>query len=228
MIAKNELSNNDEPDLVFKIRSNMLEQLRSYGIKDPQILDVMEQIPRHHYIPKPCNDLNEAYGDYPIRIGFHQTISQPYVVAYMSELLKIKDGEKVLEIGTGSGYQTAILASLGALVYSVEIISELAEFAATTLQKEGFENIQLKEGDGYKGWEEHSPYQAIIVTCAPESIPQSLIDQLDHKGRLLLPLGSKEQRLVLLQKRGNEITTQEELPVRFVPMVHRPNQNKQF
>ena len=228
MIAKNELSNNDEPDLVFEIRNNMLDQLRSYGIKDPKILNVMERIPRHHYIPKPCNDLHEAYGDYPIRIGFHQTISQPFVVAYMSELLQIKDGEKVLEIGTGSGYQTAILASLGAIVYSVEIISELAEFAANTLQKEGFENIQLKKGDGYNGWEEHSPYQVIIVTCAPESIPQSLIDQLDRKGRLLLPLGSKEQRLVLLQKRGDEITTQEELPVRFVPMVHRSNQNKQF
>lgn len=221
MNSNNKYAINSAAQSIVEAQNEMLQQLRSYGIKDSHILEVMERIPRHHFIPEPNDSPREAYGDHPVRIGYHQTISQPYIVAYMSQLLEIKKGDRVLEIGTGSGYQTAVLASLGATVYSIEIVSELAEFAANILHKGGFDdNICLKHGDGYDGWAEHSPYQEIIVTCAPEFVPRSLIKQLDDRGRLLLPLGSKKQRLVKIQKQGNKITREEELPVRFVPMVH--------
>ena len=212
---------NDKAYLIAQAHDEMIQQLCACGIKDSQVLNAMKHIPRHHFIPKPWDDVKEAYGDHPVKIGYHQTISQPYIVAYMSERLDVRDGDKVLEIGTGSGYQTAILASLGATVYSVEIVSALAEFAACVLRKEGFGNsIRLKHGDGYEGWAEHGPYQAIIATCAPEIVPPSLISQLDDQGRLLLPLGVNKQRLVKIQKRGDKITRHDELPVRFVPMVH--------
>ena len=201
--------------------ASMVHQLRAYGIEAQDILDVMGYVPRHHFIPGSLNDPTKAYGDHPIRIGHCQTISQPYIVAYMTELLKPKKGDRVLEIGTGCGYQTAILAALGATVYSVEIISELGKFAAEVLKEEGVNNVFLREGNGYDGWLEHSPYQAIIATCAPEFIPPALIEQLDEHGRLLLPLGRNEQCLVLVHKEGESIVEERKLPVRFVPMVRQ-------
>ena len=215
-----DIPNNYEDNAISAAHNDMIRQIKSYGISDHNILDAMKRIPRHHFIPNPGEDPQNAYGDHPVTIGHSQTISQPYIVAYMTELLELKEGERVLEIGTGCGYQTAVLAALGTVVYSVEIVTELAKFAEEVLQKEGINNVFLKEGDGYEGWNENSPYQAIIVTCAPEFIPRTLINQLDEEGRLLLPLGKEEQRLVLVSKHGKKIVEQEKLPVRFVPMVH--------
>ena len=206
---------------ISRLREKMVEQLRYYGIKDPRILNAMGRIPRHRFIPFEYGNAEYAYGDHACEIGYGQTISQPYIVAYMTELLEIKKGDKVLEVGTGSGYQTAVLLSLGVHVYSIENIPELLEFAALTLVEEGFKSVHLKEGDGYEGWPEFSPYQAIIVTCAPKVVPPALVKQLDEGGQMVLPVGDTMQHLVLVTKRGKEIKMIEDLSVRFVPMVHR-------
>ena len=168
-----------------------------------------------------------SYGDYPLPIGEGQTISQPYVVAFMSEALGLMDDEKVLEIGTGSGYQAAILAELVKEVYTIEIISELGELAQQTLDKLEYKNIHLKTGDGYKGWPEMAPFDAIIVTCAPEKIPQSLVEQLKEGGRMIIPVGREGgvQKLVKVRKKSGRIETQAVMDVRFVPMVRDDSVN---
>ena len=211
---------------IRRAQEKMANQLRAYGIKDRRILNVMKRIPRHRfipvgYIPLEYGWFEYAYGDHACPIGYGQTISQPYIVAYMTELLEIQKGHRILEIGSGSGYQTAVLLSLGAEVYSIEIVPELVQFAASTLAEQGFDNFHLKEGDGYKGWGEFSPYQAVIATCAPEVIPHELIKQLDDGGRMVLPVGHTIQHLVLLIKKGKEVTQIDDLSVRFVPMIHR-------
>lgn len=202
-------------------RQDMVAVLKRYQIRDERVLAAMGIVRRHAFIPAPFRNHHEAYGDHPCPIGFGQTISQPFIVATMTEKLALKEGERVLEIGTGSGYQAAVLAQLGLHVTSVEIIPELAQHARDVLAREGYSNrVQVITGDGYKGCPENAPYDAIIVTCAPTAVPQALVDQLREGGRLILPIGEwMSQRLVILAKTRQGIQITEDLPVRFVPMV---------
>ena len=200
-------------------REAMVRTLGVYGIKDERVLSAMSKVRRHMFIPEVLRNRYDAYGDHPCPIGHGQTISQPYIVAYMTEKINAQPGEKVLEIGTGSGYQAAVLAECGAEVYSIELIPELAQHARTALANEEYKKVHVLTGDGYKGWPEHSPFDAIIVTCAPEDMPRALVDQLKEGGRMILPLGAGFQRLVILRKKGGKIIQEDDLPVRFVPMV---------
>ena len=200
-------------------REAMVSTLRVYGIKSGCVLAAMAKVRREVFIPETYRDRRDAYGDHPCPIGHGQTISQPYIVAYMTEKINPKPGEKILEIGTGSGYQAAILAECGADVYSIELVPELAAHARQALTQEGYTKVQVLTGDGYKGWPAHAPFEAIIVTCAPEDVPQALVDQLMDGGRMILPVGSGFQRLVILRKKDGKIVQQDDLPVRFVPMV---------
>lgn len=203
------------------LRDTMVEiQLRSRGIQDERVLEVMGLVPREEFVPE--EQRPHAYEDRPLPIGEDQTISQPYIVALMTELLDIERGDKVLEIGTGSGYQAAILAELTPHVYTIEILPTLAERAAQTLKRLGYDSVEVKTGDGYLGWPEHAPFDGIIVTCAPEDVPQPLQDQLAEGGRMVIPVGSQAtyQRLYVLTKEQGELKQREVIPVRFVPMVH--------
>ena len=208
----------DEP--VWKERrAEMVVLLRAYGIADEAVLEAMSVVWRHKYIPDSQRVDREAYGDHPCPIGHGQTISQPYIVAYMTEKMGIKKGEKVLEIGTGSGYQAAILAELGAIVYSIEIVPELAKHASTALSAEGYDDVHVLAGDGYKGWPDRAPFDVIIVTCAPEEIPEALVKQLDDNGRMILPAGGLDQHLYILNKKHGKVEVKLDQAVRFVPMV---------
>ena len=203
-------------------REAMVAVLRQYGIRDGRVLAAMGKVLRHRFIPRGFRGRGD-YGDHPCPIGFGQTISQPFIVAYMTGHLQVTNGMKVLEIGTGSGYQAAILAELGANVYTIEIIPQLAEHARTALAAEGYARVQVRAGDGYAGWPEHAPFDAIIVTCAPGEVPKALVDQLREGGRMILPLGKLGvQRLVILRKVSGRVEIQNDLPVAFVPMVRRP------
>lgn len=205
-------------DIYSKLRERMVvEQIESRGVHNKLVLDAMRKVPRHLFIPSAYIDL--AYDDAPLPIGEDQTISQPYIVALMTELLGLKGGEKVLEIGTGSGYQAAILAGIAKEVYTIEIIPSLAGSAKERLEKMGYKNITVRCGDGYIGWEEHAPFDGIIVTAAPVQIPQPLIDQLAIGGRLVIPVGDYFQELVLVTKTKEGIKKQNVTPVRFVPMT---------
>jgi protein-L-isoaspartate(D-aspartate) O-methyltransferase len=203
-------------------RADMMRVLRAYGIQDERVLSAMSKVRRHMFIPEKYRSRRDAYGDHPCPIGYDQTISQPYIVAYMTEKINVKKGDKVLEIGTGSGYQAAILAECGAEVYSIEIIPELAQHARNALTKEGYKNVHVLTGDGYKGWPEKSPFDAIIVTCAPEDVPPALVAQLKEDGRMIIPVGAIfSQRLVILRKKSGKVSQEDDLPVRFVPMVRQ-------
>lgn len=198
----------------------MIERnLKGRDISDPRILEIMERVPRQLFVEKSLQ--SQAYADHPLPIGEGQTISQPYIVALMTQILKVKPGEKVLEIGTGSGYQAAVLAELTARVYTVEIREGLTNLAAQRLKKLGYEKVKVKYGDGYFGWEEFAPFDAIIVTCAANHIPPPLIKQLREGGRLIIPLGSTTyfQTLTLLTKKKGELDVQHLLGVSFVPMT---------
>lgn len=200
------------------LREKMVqEQIERRGIKDKKVLEAMKKVPRHLFVPEEY--INEAYEDYPLPIGEGQTISQPYIVAKMTELLEIKEGEKVLEIGTGSGYQAAILAEMGARVYTIEILPKLAEKAKKTLSNLGYEGVTVLVGDGFKGYLPEAPYDKIIVTAAPEKIPEPLIEQLKVGGKLVIPVGKYNQELKLVNKKEDGIYVESVLPVRFVPMV---------
>jgi len=203
-----------------KLREEMVQnQIVCRGIKDSKVLEAMRKVPRHLFIP--TKDWNEAYEDHPIPIGEGQTISQPYIVAYMTEVLQLQKTNKVLEIGTGCGYQTAILAELTPHIYSIEYYAILAERAQNTLQKLGYTTVKIKQGDGYEGWQEYAPFDAIIGTCAPEQIPESLIAQLAEGGRMIIPVGDRfSQELYLIQKQNDNINPTSLLPVIFVPMLH--------
>ena len=203
-------------------RTAMLATLRPHGLRDERILAAMAAVPRHHFIPEAFRS-ERAYGDHPLPIGHAQTISQPFVVAYMTAKMKLQPDERILEIGTGSGYQAAVLAELGLEVYSIEIVPELAAHARSALTTAGYPAVQVRTGDGYQGWPEHAPFDAIIVTCAPEQVPPVLVDQLRDGGRMILPLGRSRQRLIILRKQGPRIIHEEDIPVRFVPMVSRPS-----
>ena len=200
-------------------RHNMVEQqMEARGISDAATLAAMRAVPRHEFLPLRLRE--EAYADYPLPIGHGQTISQPYIVAFMTEAIRPQPGEKILEVGAGSGYQAAVLAHMGAEVYTIEIIEPLAEMARQTLERLGYKNAHVKHGDGYRGWPEHAPFDAIIVTCAPDRIPLDLIAQLKEGGRMIIPVGGgMEQELILLRKHGDKVEKQSVLPVRFVPMT---------
>ena len=200
--------------------TTMIAQIERYGIKNPRVLAAMTKVQRHKFIPEKYLGLSDPYGDHPCPIGFNQTISQPYIVAYMTELIDPKPGDKVLEVGTGSGYQAAILSALGADVYTIEIVPELAEHARATLAAEGYAGVHVLTGDGYKGWPEHAPFNEIIVTCAPDDVPQVLVEQLKDGGRMIVPVGEGSQRLVILRKKAGKVEMEDDLPVVFVPMVH--------
>lgn len=218
--AEERAADNSPADPWDARRMHMIDTLKQKGIEDAAVLDAMAAVKRHAFIPVEHRAGCDPYGDHPCPIGFGQTISQPFVVAYMTAAMKITPGERVLEIGTGSGYQAAILAAMGAKVYSIEIVAGLAEHARKVLPAEGFDEVALLEGDGYKGWPEHAPFDVVIVTCAPEQVPDALIAQLKEGGRMIVPVGTSAQRLVILKKVGGAIRQTNDLPVRFVPMVH--------
>jgi protein-L-isoaspartate(D-aspartate) O-methyltransferase len=203
---------------VKAMREKMVEsQIKSRGVRDPRVLSAMLKVERHLFVPKEFR--NSAYSDQPLPIGEGQTISQPYIVALMTELLELKGGERVLEVGTGSGYQAAILAELAAEVYTIEIVEKLASSAKKVLLESGYQNIKVKAGDGYLGWPEAAPFDAIIVTCAPDHIPDPLLDQLKEKGRMVVPVGTYSQELKKIVKKSGKIETTDITPVIFVPMT---------
>ena len=209
-----------EPDRFAPQREAMVKsQILARGVKDIRVLKAMEKVPRHLFVPKKYRAA--AYGDYPLPIGEGQTISQPYIVAYMTEALDLDPEEKVLEIGTGSGYQAAVLAELVKEVYTIEIIEALGKRARETLDKLGYGNIHVMIGDGYKGWPAASPFDAVIVTCAPEEVPSALVQQLKEGGRMILPIGKAGaiQQLVRAVKKDGRLVRQKVMDVRFVPMV---------
>ncbi|MGE0473999.1 MAG: protein-L-isoaspartate(D-aspartate) O-methyltransferase [Nitrospirales bacterium] len=192
-------------------------QIVGGGITDPKVVVAMRRVPRHRFIPD--EHVEGAYGDFPLSIGHNQTISQPFIVAYMTEALKLNSGEKVLEIGTGSGYQAAVLAELGAHVFSIEIIEPLALRAKAILSKLGYDTVRVRTGDGYQGWSDESPFDAIILTAAPSHVPSPLLEQLAIGGRLIVPVGGHTQKLLLMQRTEEGYQQSELLPVRFVPMT---------
>jgi len=194
------------------------QQLKARDIKDERVLAAMGKVPREAFVPPESRAF--SYEDGPLPIGYDQTISQPYIVAFMTEQLRLKPSDRVLEIGTGSGYQAAILAELASEIYSVEIVEPLARAAEATLQRLGYTNVHLKIGDGYKGWPDAAPFEAIIVTCASDKVPQPLIDQLKDSGRMIIPVGERfAQQLYLLEKKNGQLKESATLPVRFVPMA---------
>lgn len=214
-------------DIYVQQRRQMVaEQLAGRDITDPRVLEVMGKVPRHLFVPPPYRD--QSYEDYPLPIGDNQTISQPYIVALMTQALALQGGEKVLEIGTGSGYQAAVLAELKARVFTIEINARLAEKAAQTLQGLNYRDIQVKAGDGFFGWPEEAPFDGIIVTCASPRIPPPLIEQLKEGGRLIIPLGDTRpfQVLTLATKTGGKLRKKEISGVRFVPMTGEAQKKK--
>ena len=200
------------------LRSQMVEsQIRGRGIRDARVLSALTQVERHLFVPPKYHSV--AYGDHPLPIGQGQTISQPYIVALMTDLLELRGMEKVLEVGTGSGYQAAVLAELAQEVYTIEIVPGLAESARIKLLDLGYRNIRVKAGDGYQGWPEAAPFDGIMVTAAPDHIPEALLRQLKEGGRMVIPVGTSFQKLKKITKRGEKIEITDVLPVRFVPMT---------
>ncbi len=211
---RNNMSYEDEREIMVR------DQIEWRGVDNKNVLNAMKQVPRHVFVPNPYKPY--AYDDTPLPIGEGQTISQPYIVAYMTEILDLKSTDKVLEIGTGSGYQAAVLAEICDSVYTIEIYKSLAERAGKILKKLGYDNVFVKHGDGYKGWPEHAPFDAIIVTCAPRDVPEELEEQLKENGRMIIPVGKKyTQQLYLLKKKDGKIREHAVLPVRFVPMIDK-------
>jgi len=205
-------------DRATERREMVAQQLKRRGIEDVDVLRAMAKVPRHRFVPQALQAM--AYADQPLPIGHDQTISQPYIVALMSEVLTVRPGQRVLEVGTGSGYQAAVLAEMGVTVYSIEIIPELGRRAATVLGELGYEGVNLKIGDGYQGWPEAAPFDGIIVTCAPGDIPEPLTEQLAEGGRLVIPVGDGfAQKLVRLTKTEGRLVEEKIVDVRFVPMV---------
>ena len=205
---------------MVEVIERMRLSMQAVGQKafDPEVLAALRTVPRHEFVPRGLSSI--AYTNQPLLIGLGQTISQPFIVALMTDLLQVKPGDRVLEIGTGSGYQAAILSLLAQEVYSIEIVPELGKTAAAALSRLGYSNVVTRIGDGYQGWEEHAPYDAIIVTAAPNHIPPALIAQLKRRGRLVIPVGELYQELVVVEKAGDgTATTSRILSVRFVPLT---------
>ncbi|HXH47915.1 MAG TPA: protein-L-isoaspartate(D-aspartate) O-methyltransferase [Terriglobia bacterium] len=209
---------NQDTDAYRKARDAMVQrQIASRGVRDQRVLDTMRKVPRHLFVPLQIQPY--AYMDNPLPIGYEQTISQPYIVGFMTEALKLKPGDRVLEVGTGSGYQAAVLSELVREVYSIEIVEPLASEAAGRLRRLGYANVTVRAGDGYRGWPEAAPFDAIIVTAAPDHVPQPLLDQLTLDGRLILPVGKHFQSLIRIQRTAKGFKRENLLPVRFVPMT---------
>ncbi len=215
----------EEPDSadLQALRDRMVRlQIEARGVRDPDILRAMRTVPRDRFVPDA--PAAQAYGDYPLPIGFGQTISQPFIVAFMADAAGISPEDRVLEIGTGSGYGAAILGELAAEVYTVEIVPELAERAARVLASLGYDNVHVRAGNGWGGWPEHAPYDAILVTAAPDEIPPALVEQLALGGTLVIPVGDTLQRLRVFRKTEDGMEEVSSLPVQFVPMVReRPD-----
>jgi protein-L-isoaspartate(D-aspartate) O-methyltransferase len=223
MGVKKKINRVQGDDFAGKRKAMVDSQIRRRGVKDPQLLTSLEKVPRHLFVP--ARFQKQAYNDEPLPIGYQQTISQPYIVAYMVEQLQLNGTEKVLEIGTGSGYQTAILAELAEQVFSIEIVPELARQAEKILGEVSYKNVHLRTGDGNNGWPEEAPFDAIIVSAAPSQIPQPLADQLSLGGRMIIPIGDDQQDLIFLLNTGQGIEQFRKIPVRFVPMTGRRGNN---
>ena len=208
------------PDENRKRREKMVaEQIEARGVVDERVLEAMRKVPRETFVRK--EDLAMAFYDGPLSIGYGQTISQPYIVAYMTEALDIGPEDRVLEIGTGSGYQTAILAELASEVFTIEIVEPLARRAKEILERLGYKNIHFRTGDGSLGWPEEAPFDAIMITAAPPTVPDALVDQLADGGRMIVPVGRYEQYLELIEKKRQRVTKRRLIGVRFVPMTGR-------
>jgi len=207
-----------------KQRRELVEQLRSQGIKNQDVLDALLKVPRHKFVPASYRHL--AYQNRPLPIGQDQTISQPFIVGYMTEAAEIGSSEKVLEIGTGSGYQAAVLAELAKEVYTIEIIPQLAEGARNLLREMAYKNVQVKTGNGYEGWTEHAPFDAIVVTAAPDEVPKALVEQLAVRGKMVIPVGTSFQHMVVITKTETGVVERRTIPVVFVPMTGKPKPNE--
>jgi len=207
----------DRDSFAVQRMSMVEEQLAARDIVDPVVLRTMQRVPRHLFVPEKLREY--AYTDQPLPIGEDQTISQPYTVAFMTQALQLQQEDKVLEIGTGSGYQAAVLAEIAARVYTIEILPSLAQSARQRLARLGYAHVEVRTGDGYLGWPEQAPFDAIVVTAAPDHIPPALVEQLKDGARLALPVGDRDQELVRVVRQGDETITETLLPVRFVPMT---------
>jgi protein-L-isoaspartate(D-aspartate) O-methyltransferase len=197
-------------------------QIEKRGVRDERTLAALRKVPRHLFVPPAL--AAEAYADHPLPIGHDQTISQPYIVAFMTEALGLRGGETVLEVGTGSGYQAAVLAEIAARVYTVEIVAPLAEAAGERLKRLGYRNVEVRAGDGYLGWPEKAPFDAIMVTAAAPRVPEPLKQQLKDGGRLVIPVGDEYQELLVVTRKGSAYAEDRVLPVRFVPMTGKVRQ----
>jgi protein-L-isoaspartate(D-aspartate) O-methyltransferase len=201
-----------------RARTEMVaEQIEARGVRDEKTLAALRKVERHRFVPTRAVPL--AYEDHPLPIGHEQTISQPYIVAFMTEALRLKGGETVLEVGTGSGYQAAVLAEIAAKVYTIEIVEPLAAESKERLKRLGYDNVEVRAGDGYAGWLEAAPFDAVIVTAAAPRIPEPLKQQLKDGGRLVIPVGEQYQELIVLTRKGEKFDEKKVLPVRFVPMT---------
>jgi protein-L-isoaspartate(D-aspartate) O-methyltransferase len=201
-------------------RRKLVEVLKAQGLKQKTVLDALLKVPRHKFVP--ASHRHRSYENRALPIEHEQTISQPYIVGYMTEAADIARGDRVLEIGTGSGYQAAVLAELAKEVYSIEIVPPLADSARNLLRELGYKNVQVRTGNGYLGWPEHAPFDAIIVTAAPDEVPQALVDQLAVGGTMVVPVGSGYQQMVIIARRESGVVERRTIPVAFVPMVGKP------
>lgn len=209
-------------DELTRRRRRMVDtQVRARGITDPRVLRALETVPRHIFVPSGGEDA--AYADRPLAIGCGQTISQPYIVAYMTEALRLGDGARVLEIGTGSGYQAAVLAEVAGAVYTIETVPALAARAARLLDECGYATVHVREGNGYTGWPDAAPFDGVIVTAAPDHVPEALVEQLAPGGRLVIPVGDVAQDLLVFVRSASGLREEARLPVRFVPLTRRPS-----
>jgi protein-L-isoaspartate(D-aspartate) O-methyltransferase len=215
--GENNMKQSKSIDFARKRQEMVKNQIEARGVRDSLVLEAMRTVERHRFVPQRLQHL--AYIDEPLPIGYQQTISQPFIVAYMTEMLDLKGNERVLEIGTGSGYQAAILGEIVKEVYTIEIIEALAERAQSILEKLKYDHVTCRAGDGYKGWSEKAPFDAIIVTAAPSKVPNPLIEQLKEGGRMIIPVGTYFQELILFKKEDGILTEHKLIPVRFVPMT---------